>query len=398
MRVIKQNNKEFLFLICDRLVQPIGHLYSTVLPWTVVHKIAFSDPRVLVGHDDDGNEVYRGIQRALSPGRVKQINQYVNHYEYATFPSSIILNLAHEKVDIHDIDIKVTNSKDLKDSNFSLDPVKTFQIERDVQKVLLIIPFEKSIAQIIDGQHRLSGFVLDSQIEFDLPITFFIDQTVEQQAEIFSTINGKQTRVTPSLVYELFGITNRKSPYKTAHNLVKVLNEDDSSPLRKWFKRLGKSNEFYEGFITQSTANQNFFKLISGNAKQADHDMRMLARGEDLKKETRYSRNKPVLREFFIKDDEESILKILFNFFNAVAETQTKEWSDQDSIFKRTIGFTALIKVLIDLVPIGLEREKLSKEFFVECLEGIQIDPNVTLSSKGINELYSQFKDQIKLE
>jgi DGQHR domain-containing protein len=154
---------------------------------------------------------------------------------------------------------------------------------------LLVFPYEESIAQIIDGQHRMSGFEDDFKIDFDLPITIFIDQSVEQQAEIFSTINGKQTRVTPSLVYELFGINERPSPYKTAHNIVVALNNSEESPLKNWFKRLGKSNKYYEGFITQSTANQNILKILCGNAKQVDEDMRVLSRGEKLSMETKFS-------------------------------------------------------------------------------------------------------------
>jgi DGQHR domain-containing protein len=237
----------------------------------------------------------------------------------------------------------------------------------------------------------MSGFNDDENLKFDLPITIFIDQTVEQQAEIFSTINGKQTRVTPSLVYELFGISERSSPYKTAHNIVKVLNGSDKSPLKGWFKRLGKSNKYYEGYITQSTANQNILKLVCGNAKQVDEDLRTLSRGQKLAIETPFSRTGAVLREFYIEDDEISIIKILFNFFSAIEETLPHHWNEENSILKKTIGFTALFKVLNELVVEGLKTKTLSKDFFISMLDGITINTNITISSKGVNELYDQF-------
>ncbi len=384
------NGKEYIILLSNKMIQPIGSLYSTALPWKALKDISFSNPRVLVGIDDDGKEIYRGIQRALSKERVKQIKSYVNEYDYATFPSSIILNLPHEKVDIIDVKINGEIQSVSNDLNFP-NVIDNDTIRSYPGLVLLVFPYEESIAQIIDGQHRMSGFDENSNVDFDLPVTIFIDQLVEQQAEIFSTINGKQTRVTPSLVYELFGISERKSPYKTAHDIIKVLNSSAESPLKGWFKRLGKSNNYYEGYITQSTANQNILKLLCGNLKQVDEDMRVLARGEDLTPDTPFSRKEAPLRKYYIKDDQITIIRILFNFFTALQRALPNEWSKADSIFKKTIGFTALFKVLNDLIPVGLSQKSLSEDFFYSMLSDLDLKTDVTLSSKGINELYDQF-------
>lgn len=392
MKIITVEDQKYIYLLCQKIEQPIGTLYSTALDWKTLKHISFSDPRVLVGYDDNGLEIYRGIQRALSKTRVEEIQKYVNEYDYATFPTSVLINFPHEKIEIVDMNINIdfNSNKSEEDFNFSQ---KTLDLSfKDYHNlVMLIFPYEKSIAQIIDGQHRMSGFKDTDNLQFDLPVTIFVDQLVEQQAEIFSTINGKQTRVTPSLVYELFGITERKSPYKTAHNIIKVLNESDESPLKNWIKRLGKSNNFYDGYITQSTANKNILKLLSGNAKQVDEDMRRLARDEKLTETTPYSRNGAVLRKFYIKDDELSIIKILFNFFNAVHDKFPEEWAKEDSIFKRTIGLTALFKVLTDLIPLGIHNKSLKKEYFLEMINDVDLKPSVTLSSKGINELHKQF-------
>jgi DGQHR domain-containing protein len=395
MKIELIGNQKYIYLLCNKMTQPVGDLYSSSINSKVLKDISFSNPRVLVGFSETGEEIYRGIQRALSSDRVNDIKKYVNEYEYATFPSSIILNFPHEKVDIYDVDISLNVNGNDEDLNYPIN-LKNEKINNFSKMVLLIFPYEGSIAQIIDGQHRMSGFDDNSSIEFDLPVTIFIDQSVEQQAEIFSTINGKQTRVTPSLVYELFGINERPSPYKTAHNIVVALNSSDESPLKNWFKRLGKANKYYEGFITQSTANQNILKLLCGNAKQVDEDMRILSRGEKLNLNTEFSSKLPILREFYIDDDEITIVKILFNFFNAIKECLPEEWNKIDSIFKKTIGFVALFKVLIDLTPKGLENNTLSKEFFVSILNGLSINSNITISSKGVNELYDQFKQFYK--
>jgi DGQHR domain-containing protein len=390
MKIKTIGDKKYIYLLGNKMEQPIGSLYSSSIEAKVLKDISFTNPRVLVGLADNGEEIYRGIQRSLSPERVKQIKKYVNEYEFATFPSSIILNFPHEKVDIYNVDVNININSSKEDRNFNIefegDGVKGFS-----KMVLLIFPYEESIAQIIDGQHRMSGFKDNKNLDFDLPITIFIDQTVEQQAEIFSTINGKQTRVTPSLVYELFGISERPSPYKTAHNIVKVLNGSDESPLKGWFKRLGKANKYYEGYITQSTANQNILKLLCGNAKQVDEDLRTLSRDQKLTIETPFSRTGAVLREFYIEDDEISIIKILFNFFSAIKQILPDQWNEENSILKKTIGFTALFKVLNELVVEGLKTRTLSKDFFISMLSGVKINKEITISSKGVNELYQQF-------
>lgn len=388
MRIKNIDNKKFVYLLCNRLRQPIGDIYSTSIEANILKFIAFSNPRVLIGITEEGEEIYQGIQRTLSPNRVKEIKKYVNEYEYATFPSSIILNIPHEKLDIYDVDVSYKICEEFGDSNYK----KPDSIENFSKMVLLVFPFEESIAQIIDGQHRMSGFIDEKEMLFDLPVTIFVDQLVEQQAEIFSTINGKQTRVTSSLVYELFGLSTRSSPYKTAHNIIVALNDSEESPIKNWIKRLGKSNKYYKGYVTQSTANQNLLKLICGNVKQADEDMRVMAKGEAPESRTVFSANKPVLREFFVDGKEDAIIKILFNYFRALESLFAVEWAKEDSIFKKTIGFSALFKVLNDLISIGLKKQDLSYDFFISVLSGVEINSAiVSISSKGVNELYMQF-------
>ncbi|TRX49638.1 DGQHR domain-containing protein [Fulvivirga sp. M361] len=393
------NDRKYVGLICQKLKQPIGLLYMTCLSWKTLYHVSFADTRVLTGVDDDGNEIYRGIQRILSSTRQKEIRKYVTEFEYATFPTSIIINLPHEKIDLVDINVSLKAVDFKKERDIHFPDAVDFFLQNDNEpsnQTLLIFPYEKSIAQIIDGQHRLSGFNVNDEIEFDLPVTIFVDQTVENQAEIFSTINGKQTRVTSSLVYELFGITDRRSPYRSAHEITKILNESEESPIKQWIKRLGKSTDHYEGFVTQSTINKNIFQLISGNAKQADEDMMVLSRKDELTMDTPYSKKTPPLRKYFIQEEEEVIAKVIINFYRAVKHIFTEQWNSEESIFKRTVGFNAMFKVMIDLIEIGVIENDLSEENFIEKLEKIgDVNFNVQLSSKGVNELYSQFKNQI---
>lgn len=66
--MIKQiNNSDYVILLCQRIVQPIGDLYTTSIEWQTLKKIAYTLPRILMGKDETGKEEYAGIQRHLSP-------------------------------------------------------------------------------------------------------------------------------------------------------------------------------------------------------------------------------------------------------------------------------------------------------------------------------------------
>ena len=79
----------------------------------------------------------------------------------------------------------------------------------------LKIRAHEKAASIIDGQHRLAGFTDLNSRDFELIVSIFIDLPVEDQAMLFATINLKQTKVSPSLVYDLFEETKLRSPQKT---------------------------------------------------------------------------------------------------------------------------------------------------------------------------------------
>ena len=395
--MIKKIDKvDYIFLFCQRMIQPIGELYTTSISWDILKKIAFTNPRILMGIDENGKEEYSGIQRLLSAERQKEIADYVNKDLAATFPSSIILNIPQQEVDVISINppIELNIIDDEVNDVPKNIPVGFNQSILFPELFLFIFPYKENVAQIIDGQHRMSGFENSREdLKFDLPVTIFIDQLIDKQAEIFSTINGKHTRVTPSLVYDLFGLSSKRSPYKVANELVKLLNESDSSPMKSWIRILGKANNFYSGCITQSTVVKNLLQLYCGNIKQAEEDKRVLASGKKPEITPSLTSKKPVFRELFINEEDEIIFKSILNFFNAVKATFGVEWDKADTVFKKTIGFTALFKVFIVLSKKGVKNNSLNFDFFKkELLASSQISfDGILLSSKGVNQLFERF-------
>ncbi len=402
MKIFTINDKKFLGLVCQKVEQPIGTLFLTSIPWNILEEISSTQPRMLIERDESG-ETYAGIQRHLSTERQDEIIAYLKK-NTATFPSNIIINISKEEVRIENIKAKMNvnyeenplnKSPDLELLNFT-----SMQIEEEFEFV--IISFKQDSAQIIDGQHRLSGFKGKDKDNFifDLPVTIFINQDIYQQAEIFATINGKQTRVTPSLVYDLFGISEKRNPYTVARFIVKALNENQSSPLYESIKILGKANDYYNGFVTQSTVTKIIIELICGNYKQAEEDSTRMQSSEKISLEPELTKKKAPLRKYFIEEKEEVILKTLINFFNAVKTTFNIEWNKKDSVLKKTVGFTALLKILPKLIEMGKEQLDLSQSFFETKFEPSRnMDfSDIQLSSKGVNQLVQRFNLNVPLE
>jgi len=390
--IYNSDENKFVVLPCSKVEQPIGTFYSSSLPWRIIKEVAYSFPRIFTGYDEAGGEVYVGIQREISPERKKDIRKYVQGID-ATFPTAVILNIPAEKV----LTVPVSNTfllnLDIYDKTGVDKDFKSLfdnRIQVEQEQVVLVFPYKSGIAQIIDGQHRMSG--LEDKPEdfiFDLPVTFFVDQALPDQAEIFSIINGKQTRVTPSLVFDLFGISTARGPYTVARDTVKALNENEESPLRSSIRILGKSSENYTGFVTQSTISKIIIDLICGNARQADDDTRRLKKGEDVTFPILNIMEQPVLRSYFAAKKDEIIYKVILNFFLAVRNVYSTEWNKKESVLKKTVGFTALTKLMKILIKKGIEEKTLSQEFFIKQLNAAgNIDfSDIQLSSKGVKQL-----------
>ena len=151
-----------------------------------------------------------GVQRDLSRGRVKEIAEYCKSPD-ATFPTSII-------VCIKSSDVKIEGRTITIDDNAS------------------------GIFEILDGQHRLFGISESMQEDaFELPVVLMFDLTEEEKAYIFSIINSKQTKVSMSLIYDLFDLSEKRSPQKTVHELARALNQKEDSPFHNRLKMLGKN-------------------------------------------------------------------------------------------------------------------------------------------------------------
>lgn len=272
-----------------------------------------------------------GIQRELSEKRARDISKYCEDPD-ATFPTPIIL--AVNETDVENISTNIPGIYEL-----SFDDGCAF-------------------AEIIDGQHRIEGIKLANDFVTDLLVVLMFDLTEEEKAYVFSTINSTQTKVDKSLIYDLFDLSQNRSPYKTCHEIARILNSEQDSPFYDRLKMLGKKSGGGTT-LSQGTFVNYLCRLISRNPQE---DMIDLKKGRKLR-----NSDSLIFREYFIDERDDIILKILKNYFNAVAEVFPEEWRNTSKyILAKTTGYGALLKILPYFYQKGLAAQKLSQEFFAQ--------------------------------
>jgi DGQHR domain-containing protein len=109
---------------------------------------------------------------------------------------------------------------------------------------LLQIPEELGVLRVLDGQHRLLALHGLSQtgdgLGMEVPAVLFDSLDARQIVELFVTINAKHTRLNPSHIISLAGRKLYPDPNQAlAHDVIRSLNEDETSPLHGEIKMLG---------------------------------------------------------------------------------------------------------------------------------------------------------------
>jgi DGQHR domain-containing protein len=314
--------------------QPIGSFYLCSVEASILSKCTTIERR---GESPDS------VQREESKIRVKEISEYCGESD-ATFPTPII------------VAVDLAANVQIDQSHIEFDP-------NDV------------IGEVIDGQHRLLGLKRSEYINnFQLPVVFMFDMMPSQKAYVFSIINSKQTRVNMSLIYDLFALSETRSPYKTCHEIARAFNRNSESPYFKRLKMLGKKeDDQYLASISQGSFIKNLLELVS---KKPDEDTRNLKNGVAL-----VGNIDLPLRQYFIDEKDAVISKILLNLFRAIKIVFPKEWDNPNEyILSKSIGFSAIIKSFKVMYTKGMMSNDLSEDYFIELYRMVSED----FEKKGI--------------
>lgn len=305
--------------------QPIGTFYVVSINAALLKGMVEVVPRSKFGD---------GIQRDISTKRISEIVTFCDDPD-ATFPTSVIINVSHPEY------VKI-NEED-----------HTFDITDDV-----------IIGEILDGQHRLAGIFESPKADlFSLPVVLMFGLTVEEQAFVFSSINSKQTKVSSSLIYDLFELSQSRSPQRTAHDIARTLNQMEGSAFYRRLKMLGKKEEDQDkATLSQGTFVSYLLKQISANPN--DDAVRIKQKMELLPNDSL------AFRSFFIKEEDHVILKVLDNCFKGLKNAFPKEYDDPTkSILWKSTGFGAIISTMPQFLSCGIQKKSLRVEFFESCFK-----------------------------
>jgi DGQHR domain-containing protein len=190
---------------------------------------------------------------------------------------------------------------------------------------LLQIPEEHGVLRVLDGQHRLLALhALNQQGEnvgIEVPAVLFDSLDARQIVELFVTINAKHTRLNPSHIISLAGRKLYPDPNQAlAHDVIRSLNEDDSSPLGGEIKMLGTGR----GRVSQ--------------APLAEEIVDFLEAVEKLGGGARLSEIRSGAKRFFL------------NYMKALSSTFPNAWVGRKYSIKTGSALRAFIRVAPDVM------------------------------------------------
>ncbi|CAM1374629.1 DGQHR domain-containing protein [Tenacibaculum xiamenense] len=344
-----------------KVKQPFGDFYVCSLSAKDIIDLSFSDP---LRYDENKN--LKGSQRKLDEkGRVKSITSYINGNDTA-FPNSIIVSANYNKKGL------IEENEDL---TWKFSPLEG----NDIYEIT--IPTSTKLAAIIDGQHRVNGFKkasIQRQEEMELLVAIYFDLPNPYQAYLFATINYNQKPVDKSLALEQFGyfteITESYtwSPELLAVHLSKKLNIENGSPFFNHIKVAPQNDDFLlstnpkeiDWVVSTATIVDGVLKLISTNPKEDSNELRRLDEKDRNRNQIKRKDTTP-LRNFYLKNNDLFIYKIIFNFFKVIENELFKPAIGKTSYIKKTIGIQALFVVLKEILNMNLETDKnISQDYY----------------------------------
>src|SRR5229473_921968 len=178
---------------------------------------------------------------------------------------------------------------------------------------LLQIPEEHGVLRVLDGQHRL---------------------VARQIVELFVTINAKHTRLNPSHIVSLAGRKLYPDPNQAlAHDVIRSLNEDDTSPLAGEIKMLGTGR----GRVSQAPLAEEIVEFLETVEKIGGG-----ARTNELRQNA---------KRFFL------------NYMKAVAGVFPSAWAGRKYSIKTGAALRAFIRVAPDVMARARELKRDAFDF-----------------------------------
>lgn len=313
-----------------RARQPLGDLYIGTMPSGILWQLAEYDMRE-IREKEDGIYLATGVQRDLSRKRVDEIATYVQTVD-ATFPTAVVLAISSDSVEL----------KESPDGCITM-----FLSSAEVSTPNDLFGYER-VVRVIDGQHRIEGLKKSGITDFDVNVAILVDADIEDQARVFATVNLAQTKVSKSLVYDLFSYSTSNSPERIAHSVCLSLDQTFGSPFYERIKRLGTATpgRHEPEPLSQATVVEGLLSHMVENKKQLISDRDWARRGKKFARIGDDEARQLVLRRFFLEGRDVDLAELIWNYFEAVRARWPHAWElgGTGQILPRTNGFRALIR------------------------------------------------------
>lgn len=252
----------------------------------------------------------KAFQRLLKKSRLSDIGKYVSKSN-ASLPTDIVVALP-EKVEVRELN--------LPDGDIHLSDRNTIKLVR------LSIPLEYASLEIIDGQHRLFGFVHADQKtreKFNLVITGLRNLDEEQKKQLFIDINEKAKKLDPNLLAHL------------SYTDDEIKCQNDSKLMA--IKIVMKLNEIppFKNRIRYLETGDEIITLKGFSA----YDLRSLISDQGS------------LRRFTRNNSSSKYIEVISGYFSVVSSIFKKEWQDPTKyIISTNRGITAFLKLFKPLL------------------------------------------------
>jgi DGQHR domain-containing protein len=310
---------------------------------------------------EDG--IYRatGIQRELSEKRVQEISTYVRSVD-ASFPTAVVLAISGDCVVLREVS----------DCCFEMQ-ITSEEVEEEGG----LFSYQR-VARVIDGQHRIEGLKRSGKADFDVNVAILIDADIEDQARVFATVNLAQTKVSKSLVYDLFSYSTSNSPERICHSVCVALDRSKGSPFYQRIKRLGTATpgRFDPEPLSQATVVEGLLSHIVHNKVQLIQDRDDARRGRKASRISDEEARRLVLRRFFIEERELDMAELIWNYFGAVEDRWPNAWkvTGTGQILPRTNGFRALMRFFRNAyLHVAVPGEGVGREAFLRVFERVRL-------------------------
>jgi len=260
-----------------------------------VCKMKPKDLKEITKKDISRYESLDEIQRDLRKWRIEEIKNFIYWKEYATFPNSFIISVSDDSI---------------------------------YEEWILKIPLREDEAYILDWQHRLAWFN-ENEEDFEIIVSVYIWLSKFYQAMIFANINWEQVKVNKSLVRSLYWFSEDRTPEMVTYSIIKLLNEQETSPWKWIIKMLWK----WDWMLSLSTFFDELIKHIEPK-KNWLFSSYYINNGDKFK----------------FNENDSMIYYLLEDYYRFIKNEFNVEWNNTSFILNKTTGFYAFFWLFLDLV------------------------------------------------